>query len=151
MLRKLDRIAIVFVSAAVGLMAIIPGWQIMTEGSVYGYKLPADWLSSYWPFGDFFVAGLTLLVVIGGGCIAAAVITLAKPRAGVVAGLIMGVVLIGWIGGELVFLTQTNIMTWIILASGVILVALSAPYALPDLNAFRGRRHHEASGMTTAV
>ena len=111
MLRRLDRFAIVIVSAAVGLQAIIPGWQIMTEGSVYGYKLPADWLSSYWPFGGFFVAGLTLLVVIGGGCIAAAVVNLANARAGVVAGLIMGVVLIGWIGGELIFLTQTNIMT----------------------------------------
>lgn len=57
------------------------------------------------------------------------------------AGLIMGVVLIGWIGGELIFLTQTSIMTWLILASGVILVALSAPYALPDLGAFLGRGH----------
>ena len=133
MLRRLDRITIVIVSAAVGLQAIIPGWQIMTEGSVYGYKLPAGWLSSYWPFGGFFVAGLTLLVVIGGGCIAAAVVNLANARAGVVAGLIMGVVLIGWIGGELIFLTQTNIMTWLILGSGVVLIALSLPYALPEL------------------
>jgi hypothetical protein len=141
MLRRLDRIAIVVVSAVVGLQAIIPGWQIMTDGSVYGYKLPADWLSSYWPFRGFFVAGLTLLVLIGGGCIAAAVINIVNARAGVVAGLVMGVVLIGWIGGELLFLTQTNIMTWLILASGVILVALSAPYALPGLGARLGGRH----------
>src|SRR5579864_1151254 len=45
MLRKLDRIAIVVVSGLVGLQAIIPGWQIMTDGSVYGFKLPADWLT----------------------------------------------------------------------------------------------------------
>jgi hypothetical protein len=45
-----------------------------------------------------------------------------------------GVVLIGWIGGELIFLTQTNIMTWLILGSGVVLIALSLPYALHELN-----------------
>jgi len=47
MLSKIDRTAIVVVSAFVGLMALIPGWQIMTDGSVYGFKLPKDWLSGY--------------------------------------------------------------------------------------------------------
>src|SRR5665213_3036471 len=113
----------------------------MIDGSVYGFKLPTDWLSSYWPFSGFFVAGLTLLVFIGGGCIATAVVNIVNARTGAVAGLIMGVFLIGWIAGELIFLTQTNIMTWLILASGVILVALSAPYALPELSALVRRGH----------
>ena len=134
MFRNVDRIAIVVVSGLVGLQAIIPGWQIMTDGSVYGFKLPADWLSSYWPFSGFFVAGLMLLVVIGGGCIATAVVNVFNRRAGVLAALLMGVVLIGWIGGELLFLTQTNIMTWLILGAGVVLVGLSLPYALPELS-----------------
>lgn len=50
--------------------------------------------------------------------------------------MLVGVVLIGWIGGELIFLTQTNIMTWLILGSGVVLIALSLPYALHELNRF---------------
>jgi hypothetical protein len=129
MLRKLDRIAIVFVSAAVGLQAIIPGWQIMTDGSVYGFKIPADWLSKYWPFDGFFVAGLILLVVVGGGCLVTALVNVLNQKAGAVAGLLMGAVLVGWIAGEIVFMSQTMIMTWIILASGVVLIALSAPYA----------------------
>jgi hypothetical protein len=133
-IRKVDRIALVVVSAAVGLQAIIPGWQIMTDGSVYGFRLPVDWLSSYWPFGGFFVAGLMLLVVIGGGCIATAVVNIVNRRVGVLAALLMGVVLIGWIAGELIFLTQTNVMTWLILGAGVLLIALSLPYALPELN-----------------
>ena len=133
MARKLDRIAIVLVSAAVGLQALIPGWQIMTDGSVYGFKLPATWLSSHWPFEGFFVAGLILLVVVGVGCLATAVINLISARAGVVAGLLMGIVLVGWIAGELVFMTQTMVMTWVILGSGLVLIALSAPYALPQL------------------
>jgi hypothetical protein len=146
MLRKLDRIAIVIVSAAVGLQAIIPGWQIMSDGSVYGFRLPTDWLSSYWPFGDFFVAGLLLLVVIGGGCIATAVVNVFNDRTGAVVALLMGLVLVGWIGGELFFMNQTMIMTWLILGSGVVLIALSAPYALPEMNGyfFRDRRPQSA-------
>lgn len=133
MVRKLDRIAIVFVSAVVGLQALIPGWQIMTDGSVYGFKLPATWLSNYWPFEGFFVAGLILLLVVGVGCLATAVINLISARAGAVAGLLMGIVLVGWIAGELVFMTQTMVMTWAILGSGLALIALSAPFALPQL------------------
>ena len=133
MARKLDRIAIVLVSAVVGLQALIPGWQIMTDGSVYGFKLPATWLSSYWPFEGFFVAGLILLLVVGVGCLATAAINLISARAGAMAGLLMGIVLVGWIAGELVFMTQTMVMTWVILGSGLALIALSAPFALPQL------------------
>lgn len=129
MLRKLDRIAIVAVSALVGLQAIIPGWQIMTDGSVYGFKLPADWLRPYWPFSDFFVAGLILLVVIGGGSLLTAAIAAFNRGLGPLVALVMGVILVGWIGGELIFMTQTMIMTWIILGAGVVLIGLSAPYA----------------------
>lgn len=129
MIRRIDRIAIVLVSALVGLQAIIPGWQIMTNGSVYGFKLPEDWLTTYWPFDGFFVAGLILLVVVGGGCLVTAIVNVLNQKAGAVAGLLMGAVLIGWIAGELLFMSQTMIMTWIILASGVVLIALSAPYA----------------------
>lgn len=133
MIRKIDRIAIAVVSAAVGLQALIPGWQIMTDGSVYGFKLPASWLSAAWPFEGYFVAGLVLLVVIGGGCIATALIAAFDGQAAQTAGLFMGVVLVGWIGGELVFMTQTMIMTWAILASGIVLILLSAPYVVPSV------------------
>jgi hypothetical protein len=139
MLGKLDRIAIVAVSALVGLQAIVPGWQIMTSGSVYGFKLSASWLSSSWPFGDFFVAGLLLLVVVGGGSLATAIVNIVNFRAGAVVGLAMGFVLVGWILGELVFMTQTMVMTWVILGSGVLLLLLAAPYALPVVIAYLRR------------
>lgn len=149
-LRKLDRIAIVIVSAAVGLQAIVPGWQIMTDGSVYGFKLPAGWLSDAWPFSGFFVAGLILLVVIGGGCLVTACIALFNEGAGSIAGLLMGMVLVGWIGGELIFMTQTMLMTWIILGSGLVLIALSAPYALPRLRSVMARRTRRISAGSAA-
>ncbi|HET7465271.1 MAG TPA: hypothetical protein VFL29_01280 [Candidatus Dormibacteraeota bacterium] len=137
MLRKLDRIAIALVSLLVGLQALIPGWTIMADGSVYGFKLPTSWLTSYWPFSDFFVAGLLLLVVVGGGCLATAAMVAASGRFYAIAGLVMGVVLVGWIAGELVFMSQTMVMTWIILGSGLALIALSAPYAVSEARALR--------------
>lgn len=142
MIRKVDRIAIVLVSAAVGVQAIVPGWQIMTDGSVYGFKLPTAWLSSAWPFADFFVAGLVLLVVVGGGCLVTAGVAAFNEGAGWVAGLLMGFVLVGWIGGELLFMTQTMVMTWIILGAGLALIGLSSPYALRGFG--RRARHSVA-------
>ncbi len=133
MIQKIDRIALSLVAAAVGLNAIIPGWQIMTDGSVYGFKLPTTWLTAYWPFNDYAVAGLLLLVVVGGGCLATAVVNALSRRAGAVVSLVMGCVLVGWIAGELVFMNQTMVMTWVILGSGIVLIALSAPLALPIL------------------
>lgn len=133
MLRTLDRVAIVVISAFVGLMALIPGWEIMADGSVYGFKLPREWLTAYWPFQDFFVAGLLLLVVIGGGCIGTALVAAWNGRLAPPAAMLMGVVLIGWIVGELVFMTETMVMTWVILGSGVALVLLALPYVFPAL------------------
>jgi hypothetical protein len=139
MLRKLDRIAIVAVSALVGLQAVIPGWQIMTDGSVYGFKLPESWLTADWPFRGYFVAGLLLLVVVGGGSLATAAVNVFNAKAGAVLALGMGSVLVGWIIGELVFMTETMVMTWIILGSGVLLVLLAAPYALPEVAGYMRR------------
>jgi len=69
-------------------------------------------------------------VVVGGGCLLTALVNVYSARTGSFVALGMGIVLVGWIGGELVFLTQTMVMTWVILASGVVLIALAAPYAL---------------------
>ncbi len=135
MLRKVDRIAIVLVSLAVGLQAIIPGWGLMADGSVYGFKMPLEWLTPAWPFADYFWAGFILLAVVGLGGILTAAVNVVSPRAGAVTALVMGLVLIGWIAGELIFLSQTMVMTWMILAAGFVLVALAAPYALPAIGA----------------
>ena len=139
MIRKIDRIAIVAISGLVGLMAVIPGWQIMTDGSVYGFKLPTEWLTSYWPFGGYFVAGLVLLVAVGGGGIATALVNLVRPAAGDITALGMGLVLVGWIAGELVFMNQTMFLTWVILGAGVALIALSPPYLVSRRGASRIR------------
>jgi len=140
LLQRIDRIALTVVAALVGLNAIIPGWQIMTDGSVYGFKLPTSWLTAYWPFNDYAVAGFLLMVVVGGGCLATALVNALSRRAGAVVSLVMGCVLVGWIAGELVFMNQTMVMTWVILGSGIVLIGLSAPLAWPVLTRSAGRR-----------
>lgn len=132
-LHRIGRLAIVVMTALIGLTAVIPGWTISTSGTVGGYKLPADWFSSYAPFSDFLVPGLILLVVIGLGGLLTAALNIVSADLGPFAALAYGLVLIGWILGELVFMTQTMLLTWVILAAGLVLVALAAPGVVPAL------------------
>lgn len=127
MLPRIDRVAVVIVAAFVGLSAIVPGWTIMTSGTVGGYRLPADLLSRDAPFSDYLVPGLILLVVIGLGGVLTAAVNVADARRGPFAALAYGLVVVGWILGELVLMTQTMALTWVILGAGVVLVALALP------------------------
>lgn len=42
-------------------------------------------------------------------------------------------------------MTETMVMTWIILGSGVAMIAMSAPYAVPELAAYVRRRQRPAA------
>jgi hypothetical protein len=139
MLRRIDRAVVVILTALVGLTAIIPGWTMMTSGTVGGYRLPTDWFSRYAPFSDYVVPGMILLVVIGLGGVLTAVVNVVDHRLGPFAALAYGAILVGWILGELVFMTQTMVLTWVILATGVVLIALAAPRVITTLGG-RARR-----------
>jgi hypothetical protein len=140
MFRRIDRTVIVIVTALVGLSAIIPGWTMLTSGTVGGYTLPTDWFSSYAPFSDYVVPGLILLLVIGVGGVLTAAVNVVNADLGPFAALAYGLVLVGWILGELVFMTQTMVLTWVILGAGVVVVALAAPGVLPALKERMGRQ-----------
>lgn len=140
MLGTVDRTVVVILAALVGLTAIVPGWTMTTSGTVGGFRLPTDWLSGYSPFSDFTVPGLILLVVIGVGGVLTAVVSVVDDRSGPFAALVYGAILIGWIVGELVFMTQTIVLTWVILATGVALIGLGARRVLSALRERRSRR-----------
>jgi hypothetical protein len=143
MLHRIDRAVIVVVSALVGLTAMVPGWTMATSGTVGGYKLPTDWFRSYAPFHDYLVPGLILLLVIGLGGLLTAAINVVSADVGPVAALAYGLILVGWIVGELVFMTQTMLLTWVILGTGLVLVALALPGALPVLRERLNRRRSQ--------
>ncbi|TMC09121.1 MAG: hypothetical protein E6J41_11305 [Chloroflexi bacterium] len=146
MLRRIDRAVVVIVTAVVGLSAIIPGWTIATSGTVGGFRLPAEWLSGSAPFRDFVIPGLILLLVIGVGGVLTATLNVADNRLASVVALAYGLVLVGWIAGELVFMTQTMVLTWVILAAGVVVAVLAAPDALPALRDRLAGPHRQPGG-----
>lgn len=146
MIRRIDRVLIVTVTALVGLVAITAGWTMVTSGTVDGHRLPADWLSSHALFSDYLVPGLILLLMIGVGGVLTAAVNVADGRLGSIAALAYGLILVGWILGELWFLTQTMVLTWVILATGALLVAVGAPDALPALRErFRRQRRQPSA------
>lgn len=145
MLHRIDRAAIVMLTALVGLTAIIPGWTMTTSGTVGGYRLPTDWFTSYAPFNDYLVPGLILLVVVGVGGVVTAVVNVLDDRLGPFAALAYGAILVGWILGELVFMTQTMVLTWVILATGAALIALAAPGVRSVLGERAGRQGGQAA------
>ena len=146
MIRRIDRVLIVTVTALVGLVAITAGWTMVTSGTVDGYRLPADWLSSHALFSDYLVPGLILLLMIGVGGVLTAAVNVADGRLGSIAALAYGLILVGWILGELWFLTQTMVLTWVILATGALLAAVGAPDSLPALRErFRRQRRQPSA------
>jgi hypothetical protein len=82
------------------------GGGIALAAGVEGARFPAAWLRGT-PFSSYVVPGLILAGVVGGSATVAAAATLRSPRVGGPASLLAGLVLIGWIAGEIALLKQT--------------------------------------------
>jgi hypothetical protein len=78
---------------AVGVPAIGGGYGLLRDAEAMGAR--RSWLAGS-PFDDYTVPGLVLLVVVGGGMLASAAVTIASARAGRLASGVMAVVLAGW-------------------------------------------------------
>lgn len=95
--------AVAAVSALAGGVAIVAGW----------IQFPAEWLSSSWlswMVSDYFVAGAILFLVVGGSAVAALVGVLVNREAAVGLSFAAGLLMMGWIVGEVVILGQ---FTWL--------------------------------------
>jgi hypothetical protein len=73
-------------------------------------RFPLEWLRRT-PFGGYVVPGL-ILAVVGGSAAVAAVAILISPSTGALASVVSGVVMMGWIVGEVLLLKQPS-WTWI--------------------------------------
>jgi hypothetical protein len=94
--------------AVVGLTALGGGVSLMTGIDAF----PASWLEGT-PFSSYVVPGLILATAVGGSAIAASIAVAASRRFGAVASIVAGVVLMGWIIGEVLLLKQPSAPTWI--------------------------------------
>lgn len=102
---SLARGALFVVDAFVGLTAI--GGGIALVAGLENDRFPIELLSGT-PFGSYVVPGLILTVVVGGSASVAAIATLRNEELGALASVVAGVVVMGWIVGEVLLLDQPS-------------------------------------------
>ena len=105
---RILRGVLVALDAFVGLTALGGGVSLMTGTDAF----PASWLEGT-PFSSYVVPGLILATAVGGSAIAATIAVAAGRRFGALASIVAGVVLMGWISGEVLLLKQPSAPTWI--------------------------------------
>jgi hypothetical protein len=96
------RIALVAVDGSAAVTAIGGGIALAT--GLEGDRFPTEWLRGT-PFSSYLVPGLILATVVGGSAAAATVATLRRPTTGSRASMLAGLVMVGWIVGEILILT----------------------------------------------
>ena len=89
-------------SAVVGGAAVTAGWIVF----------PAEWLDGT-PFTGYTVPGLILCLVVGGSATLAAIAALRGAGAAAAASAVAGVVMMGWVVGEVAMLGRHHAYTWL--------------------------------------
>jgi len=99
------RIALLALDGFAALTAIGGGIALMT--GLEGDRFPLEMLRGT-PFSSYLLPGLILAVCVGGSAGVAAVAILRSPPVGAAASLLAGVVMMGWIAGEILLLDQPS-------------------------------------------
>jgi len=100
------RFALFVMDLSVAVAAIVGGATIALGLDSF----PREWLASS-PFSDYVLPGLLLAVAVGGCAAVAAIATARDPRLGAMISVLAGLVLAGWIAGEVVLLNQNSAAT----------------------------------------
>jgi hypothetical protein len=100
MFHRLLRLALLLLNGLVGLTAVGGGLLLVTGAD----RFPREWLDGS-PFGDYVLPGV-ILIAVGLSAVAAFVAVLLRPSVAGVASIVAGIVLVGWIAGEVVILQQ---------------------------------------------
>jgi hypothetical protein len=96
------RIVIAVLTSFIALTAIGGGVAILTGADPF----PPAWLAGT-PFTDYTIPALLLAIVVGGSALLAALLVLRPGRAGILATLAAGLIMAGYIVGEVLILKQT--------------------------------------------
>jgi hypothetical protein len=92
-----ERAGAIAVELFLGIGAVFGGWSLLADAE--GFGMETSWLDGT-PFPDYTIPGLTLLVVVGGGMLAAAALALLGSRWAGPAALVMGTVMLGFLAVE---------------------------------------------------
>ena len=96
-------IALFAVDALIALTAIPGGIALVT--GLERNRYPLDMLKGT-PFSSYVIPGLILTVVVGGSAAVASATTALSLDAGVIASIVAGMIMMGWIVGEILILKQ---------------------------------------------
>lgn len=96
-------VALFVIDLFVALTAI--GGALALVAGLEANRFPLAWLQGT-PFTSYVIPGLLLTMVVGGSAAVAAVLLLRNPTGGAWAALLAGLILLGWIAGEVVILNQ---------------------------------------------
>jgi hypothetical protein len=100
--RRVVRSALIGADGLVAVTAI--GGGLALAGGLEGSRFPIDWLTGT-PFASYLEPGLILAVFVGGSAAMATIVTVRSPSTGGWASVVAGLVLFGWILGEIGILT----------------------------------------------
>jgi len=103
------RIALFAVAAFTAVTAVGGGLALMT--GLEGDRFPLELLQRT-PFSSYVIPGLILTVAVGGSATVAAAALLRNPGIGALASMVAGMVLMGWIIGEVLILNQPAARSW---------------------------------------
>ena len=128
------RVALVVVDAFAALTAI--GGGAMLVAGLEDGRFPASWLTGT-PLSGYVIPGLILAGAVGGSAAIAAVATLRGGHRGGLASMLSGVVLLGWIVGEIVILSgrraeMVSAMEGFYLAVGLVMAGLGFSASRPS-------------------
>lgn len=106
-------------------------------GAIYAFAgardVPREWLDGT-PFDSYLVPGLILLVAVGGGMSAAALMLLARHPRAPEASIAAGLVLIAWITSQMLIIVPDGGFSWLqptMLLAGLVTIALSLELTPP--------------------
>lgn len=103
MQHKNIRVTLLLIEAFIGISAVGGGIAVLT--GVFDQWLPISLLQGT-PFSNYFIPGLILTVVVGGGMLFAAAAQFVQRAWATLLSAGMGIVMIGWIIGEVVILDR---------------------------------------------
>lgn len=118
------RLTLFLLVSFVTLTALPMGLMMMYEPDGSALGLSTDILSRT-PFGSFFIPGLILALVIGGGCLMGLFLLINQSPRSYKLTMFNGILLIGWTIGQLLFTSYYHWIQGIYLVAGILITLTS--------------------------
>jgi hypothetical protein len=113
------RIAVIVIDVFVALTAVGGGIALVAKTDWF----PLQWLEGT-PFRSFLIPGLILAAFVGGSAAVATIAAILDSDAGALTSIVAGVIMMGWIAGQLHLLKQQSWLHAVYFAAGLAMVAL---------------------------